>query len=118
MDPIQQNFRDRPRDRRAVKAIAGAFDRIVARRALDALDFGYIDEDQWLCRWRWPATNGAPVCPWCGSRSSAYVFKCRSLFKCPECRRQFSLLSSTKLHHAKMKRSEERRVGKECRSRW
>jgi transposase-like protein len=47
-----------------------------------------------FCRMRWPETNGAPVCPQCGC-PVAYVYRCRRLFKCKGCHRQFSVTSGT-----------------------
>src|SRR5207253_2037866 len=43
---------------------------------------------------RWSATNGNPVCPECGSLS-VYSYACRPLWRCKDCRRQFSLTSNT-----------------------
>ncbi|QQP88695.1 IS1595 family transposase [Skermanella sp. TT6] len=43
---------------------------------------------------RWPETNGAPVCPHCGSER-CYSFATRPVFKCAACRRQFSETSGT-----------------------
>jgi transposase-like protein len=47
-----------------------------------------------FCRMRWPDTDGAPVCPECGC-PVAYVYRCRRLFKCKGCHRQFSVTSGT-----------------------
>ena len=47
-----------------------------------------------LCRMRWPETDGAPVCSECGC-PVAYVYRCRRLFKCKGCHRQFSVTSGT-----------------------
>ena len=43
---------------------------------------------------RWPATEGAPVCPKCG-HGEAYEIKSRRRFECKDCRRQFSVTSGT-----------------------
>jgi transposase-like protein len=47
-----------------------------------------------FCRLRWPETDGSPVCPECGC-PVAYVYRCRRLFKCKGCHRQFSVTSGT-----------------------
>lgn len=52
---------------------------------------------------RWPATNGKPVCPWCGSHENWYLenqrrWKC----KAAKCRKQFSVTSGTSLAHRKL----------------
>jgi hypothetical protein len=47
-----------------------------------------------FCRMLWPETDGAPVCPECGC-PVAYVYRCRRLFKCKGCHRQFSVTSGT-----------------------
>lgn len=43
---------------------------------------------------RWPETNGAPVCPYCGC-PTCYEYTTRAVFKCKACRRQFSETSGT-----------------------
>ena len=43
---------------------------------------------------RWPETNGAPVCPYCGCQT-CYEYASRPVFKCKACRRQFSETSGT-----------------------
>jgi transposase-like protein len=43
---------------------------------------------------RFSATEGQPACPKCGSLK-AYEFKSRKLFKCADCKSQFSLTSGT-----------------------
>jgi transposase-like protein len=45
-------------------------------------------------RLRWPDTDGSPVCPGCDC-PVAYVYRCRRLFKCKACHRQFSVTSGT-----------------------
>lgn len=55
-------------------------------------------------RWRWPETNGRPVCPECSSQK-VYVGKTgRRLFHCAngECRRQFTATASTIFARRKM----------------
>lgn len=51
---------------------------------------------------RWPSTNGAPVCPHCGSLD-AYALKCRRQFTCSDCRHRFSVTSGTILASRKLK---------------
>src|SRR5688572_10030073 len=51
-----------------------------------------------LRKWRWPDTDGKPVCPKCGNQTKIYY--CEGLaradrFKCSVCRHSFSLLSGT-----------------------
>ena len=45
-------------------------------------------------RLRWADTDGSPVCPGCDC-PVAYVYRCRRLFKCKACHRQFSVTSGT-----------------------
>ena len=45
-------------------------------------------------RLRWPDGEGSPVCPDCDC-SVAYVCRCRRVFKCKSCHRQFSVTSGT-----------------------
>ena len=54
------------------------------------------DEDAYntFRRLRWPDNDGAPVCPDCDC-SVAYVYRCRRVFKCKSCHRQFSVTSGT-----------------------
>jgi transposase-like protein len=54
------------------------------------------DEDAYntFRRLRWPASDGAPVCPGCDC-PVAYVYRCRRLFKCKGCHKQFSVTSGT-----------------------
>jgi transposase-like protein len=47
-----------------------------------------------LCRLRWPATNGQPVCPRC-AWPETYVLSSRRKYKCKACHHQFSLTSGT-----------------------
>jgi transposase-like protein len=47
-----------------------------------------------FCWMRWPETDGSPVCPACGCLV-AYVYRCRRVFKCKGCHRQFSVTSGT-----------------------
>jgi hypothetical protein len=43
---------------------------------------------------RWPDTDGAPIRPNC-SCASVDTYRCRRLFNCRACRRQFSATSGT-----------------------
>lgn len=54
-----------------------------------------------FCKLRWPATEGAPVCPHCGGLD-AYTITSRRRFKCKACLRQFSVTSGTILASRKM----------------
>jgi len=54
-----------------------------------------------FCKLRWPATDGAPVCPFCGGLD-AYNITTRRRFKCKACLRQFSVTSGTILASRKM----------------
>jgi transposase-like protein len=49
---------------------------------------------------RWPQTDGAPVCPFCGSLS-AYEITTRRRFKCADCGKQYSVTSGTIFHSRK-----------------
>lgn len=50
---------------------------------------------------RWPETDGAPVCPHCGSLT-AYEIKSRRRFECADCGKQYSVTSGTIFHSRKM----------------
>jgi transposase-like protein len=54
------------------------------------------DEDAYnmFRRQRWPDNDGAPVCPGCDC-AIVYVYRCRRVFKCKSCHRQFSVTSGT-----------------------
>ncbi|ABD86296.1 IS1595-like element ISRpa4 family transposase [Rhodopseudomonas palustris] len=54
-----------------------------------------------FCKLRWPATDGEPVCPFCGGLD-AYRITTRRRFKCKACLRQFSVTSGTILASRKM----------------
>jgi transposase-like protein len=45
-------------------------------------------------RLRWPDSDGAPVCPGCDCHA-VYIYRCRRVFKCKACHRQFSVTSGT-----------------------
>ena len=49
-----------------------------------------------LCGMCWPDTDGPPICPHCGC-AAVYTYRCRRLFKCRACHRQFSATSETSL---------------------
>ena len=61
------------------------------------------DEDAYdlFCRLRWPNNDGAPVCPGCDC-SVAHVYRCRRVFKCENCHRQFSVTSGTQFASRKV----------------
>ena len=52
-------------------------------------------------RMRWPETNGAPVCPRCGT-GHPYDIATRGTFKCRSCYHQFSPVSGTIFASRKM----------------
>ena len=70
-----------------------------AARTLSLVDLCDLSEDaahRMLCGMRWPDTDGAPICPHC-SCPVVYTYRCRRLFKCKACHRQFSATSGTSL---------------------
>ncbi len=54
-----------------------------------------------FCKLRWHQTDGAPVCPRCGS-VEAYAITTRRKFKCKGCSHQFSVTSGTIFASRKM----------------
>jgi transposase-like protein len=54
-----------------------------------------------FCKMRWADTDGAPVCPKCGSLS-AYRITTRRRFKCADCSAQYSVTSGTIFHSRKL----------------
>lgn len=61
------------------------------------IDFEEGTEDFYRMKFqkmRWNETEGAPVCPWCESRS-VYVCHTLYMFKCKKCNRQFSVTTGT-----------------------
>ena len=54
-----------------------------------------------LCAMRWPDTDGAPICPNCNC-AAVYTYRCRRVFKCKACHRQFSATSGTSLAYRKL----------------
>jgi transposase-like protein len=50
---------------------------------------------------RWSDNGGQPYCPRCGS-VSIYSFRCRPIWRCKECGRQFSATSQTLFHSRKL----------------
>lgn len=52
------------------------------------------------CRAKWPATDGAAMCPWCNMPAAGP--DARRRFKCKWCLRHFTLTSGTALHGAKL----------------
>jgi len=70
-----------------------------AARTLSLVDLCDLSEDaahKMLCGMRWADTGGAPVCPNC-SCAAVYTYRCRRVFKCKACHRQFSTTSGTLL---------------------
>ena len=75
-----------------------------AARTLSLVDLCDLSEDaahKMLCEMRWEDTDGAPVCPHC-SCPAVYTYRCRRVFKCKACHRQFSATSGTLLAHRKL----------------
>jgi transposase-like protein len=71
---------------------------------LSLVDLCDLSEDgahRMLCAMRWPDTDGAPICPRC-SYAAVYTYRCRQLFKCKACHRQFSATSGTSLGYRKL----------------
>jgi Transposase zinc-ribbon domain len=70
-----------------------------AARTLSLVDLCDLSEDathKMLCGMRWPDTDSAPIYPHCGC-AAVYTYRCRRLFKCKACHRQFSATSGTSL---------------------
>jgi transposase-like protein len=70
-----------------------------AARTLSLIDLCDLSDDaahKMLCGMRWPDNDGAPICPHC-SCAAVYTYRCRRLFKCKACHRQFSATSGTSL---------------------
>jgi transposase-like protein len=75
-----------------------------AARTLSPVDLCELSEDaahKMLCEMRWEDTDGAPVCPHC-SCPAVYTYRCRRVFKCEACHRQFSVTSGTLLAYRKL----------------
>ncbi len=75
-----------------------------AARTLSLADLCDLSEDaahKMLCKMRWADTGGDPVCPHC-SCPAIYTYRCRRVFKCKACHRQFSATSGTLLAHRKL----------------
>ncbi|MBV8414676.1 MAG: IS1595 family transposase [Verrucomicrobia bacterium] len=75
-----------------------------AARTLSLVDLCDLSEDaahKMLCAMRWPDTDGAPICPRC-SCPAVYTYRCRRVFKCKACHRQFSATSGTSLAYRKL----------------
>ena len=75
-----------------------------AARTLSLVDLCDLSEDaahRMLCAMRWPDTDGAPICPKC-SCAAVYTYRCRRVFKCKACHRQFSVTSGTSLAYRKL----------------
>jgi transposase-like protein len=75
-----------------------------AARTLSLVDLCDLSKDaahKMLCEMRWEDTDGAPVCPHC-SCPAVYTYRCRRVFKCKACHRQFSATSGTLLAYRKL----------------
>ena len=55
-----------------------------------------------FCRFRWPESNGSPICPRCRCREH-YPLKHRRRFKCKTCQHQYSVTSGTSFASRKLK---------------
>ena len=66
-------------------------------------DFEDSDSNlEWaFLQWRWPESNGEPVCPNCGY-TALMQYHTRKLFKCYNCEKQFSNTSGTLLAYHKI----------------
>jgi transposase-like protein len=54
-----------------------------------------------FCEVRWSENDGKPFCPHCGG-VEIYTYTTRRIFKCKDCRKQFSVTSGTLFHSRKM----------------
>lgn len=75
-----------------------------AARTLSLIDLCELSEEsarQMLCKMRWPEMGGAPVCSKCNC-PAVYTYRCRRIFKCKTCHRQFSMASGTLLAFRKL----------------
>jgi transposase-like protein len=61
------------------------------------------DEEAWgkFIEIRWSDNGGQPYCPHCGCLD-VYAFRCRPIWRCRECGRQFSTTSGTLFHSRKL----------------
>jgi transposase-like protein len=87
-----------------IAAVAQHFLLSAAARSLSLLDLCNLSEEaahQMFCEMRWPDTGGAPVCPTCNC-TAVYSYRCRQVFKCKACYRQFSVTSGTLLAWRKL----------------
>jgi transposase-like protein len=50
---------------------------------------------------RWSDNDGRPYCPHCGG-TEIYAFRCRPIWRCKGCHRQFSVTSGTMFHSRKL----------------
>jgi hypothetical protein len=66
-------------------------------------DFDESDGDLEFClrQWRWPESNGEPICPHCGGGQPS-VYRSRPIYKCSNCKKQFSITSGTLLAYHKI----------------
>jgi transposase-like protein len=75
-----------------------------AARTLSLVDLCDLSEDdahKVLREMRWPDTGGAPSCPTCEC-AAVYTYRCRRLYKCKACHRQFSVTGGTPLASLKL----------------
>ena len=75
-----------------------------AARTLSLVDLCDLSEDaahKMLCAIRRPDTDSAPICLNC-SCAAVYTYRCRRLFNCKACHRQFSATSGTSLAYRRL----------------
>jgi hypothetical protein len=81
-----------------------------AARTLSLVDLCDLSKDaahKMLCEMRWEDTDGAPVCPHC-SCPAVYTYRCRRVFKCKACHRQFSAYWLRVFYSDRLEKSVER----------
>ncbi|KAB7884301.1 IS1595 family transposase [Poseidonibacter ostreae] len=69
-----------------------------AARSFSLVEIARMTEKQaesFFRKIRWDQTNGKPVCPCCGSIGKHYYLNTRSIWKCKDCHKQFSITSGT-----------------------
>ncbi len=72
-------------------------------RTLAAIDDLSEDQARLLFRAkRFAATGGEPTCPYCDHCSAVYEYRSRTIFKCKQCQRQFSLTTGTPFARRKL----------------
>jgi transposase-like protein len=75
-----------------------------AARTLSLSAVARMSDEEALAKFievRWSDNGGQPYCPHCGCLD-VYSFRCRPIWRCKECRRQFSTTSGTLFHSRKL----------------